>query len=129
MIPEGKYNAVAVPVEGDSFVEWGETKAGEPKISMRFKLSTGETIYWYGYFSENARDRTVKALRLVGFVGDSLADASNQRLNQPVQLVIKHEEYNGKTSAKVQYVNPPRAAFDSSKLSKFSAEMRAAVAN
>lgn len=141
MIDAGYYRAVAVPVstpEGDSYVQFGESSTGKPQLVVNFEIlegpSEGKRIAWFGYFTEKTTQRTVESLRLCGFKGDDLAGAVVQKLDQEVQIVVAHEEYEGKTTAKVRWVN--RAGGDGFRmdkpmdkmgLSRFAAQMKNAV--
>ena len=112
ILPEGKYKAR--PVEAGL----GESKAGNPQAAVLFRIIGGEhdnsTITWYGSFSKNKGEgtktplqRTVESLRACGWQGDDLSDLSsiNEANEIDVGLVIEHDEYQGKVSAKVKWVN------------------------
>ena len=73
----------------------------------------------------------MKALRAVGFQGDDLSAIFDQTLNNKVQIVVDHDTYDGKTRAKVQWVNVPGAGgFSFAKpmkrdeMRRFGAEMK-----
>lgn len=112
LIPAGYYRAVAVPVDtddGPTYVQFGESSKGTSQAVVNFEILDGECagrrIVWFGYFSEKTVTRTVESLRYCGFKGDDLAALLTQTLDQEVQLVIQHEDYQGTTSAKVAWVN------------------------
>jgi hypothetical protein len=72
----------------------------------------GETITWLGYFTEKTTARTIESLQHMGFQGDDLvqledagADACLELLPAVVDLVCEPEEYDGKWTLKVQWVN------------------------
>ena len=73
---------------------------------MLFKLvETGETITWYGFFTEKTEDRTLEALRHCGWEGDDLSDLRGITSNE-VYVVIEHETNDeGETHARVRWVN------------------------
>jgi hypothetical protein len=84
-------------------------------VAVRFAiLDDGyeeEEITWFGSFSKNRGkgtktpfERTVESLRICGWRGDDLSDLTGITENE-VSLVIEHDEYNGKVSAKVKWVN------------------------
>lgn len=141
LIPAGQYAAVAVPVRteaGDSWAQFGETKNGNPQVAVNFEILEGEhsgrRITWFGYFTEKTTVRTVESLRYCGFTGNDLAAATYMPLENEVQIVIDHEEYNGKWSAKVQWVNKAGGGLfklekpmDKRGLERFAAQMRGAV--
>lgn len=94
--PEGRFRARAI--EG----AWGYTQNGNEQVAVLFKLETGRNLTWYGYMSEKTHERTMNALITCGVTDletlEGLAD-------NEVDLVVEHEEYNGKTTARVQWVN------------------------
>ncbi len=129
MIPAGTYRARAV--EG----ALGHTEGGNPQLAVQFTLLDddvqGQTIAWYGYFTEKTQERTVQALRYCGWQGDDLTDLSGIDANE-VQIVVDHEEYNGVTRAKVQWVNDGAGLRMKSRMSQgdaaaFAAKMRGAI--
>lgn len=141
LIPEGRYRAFAVPVttmNGDTWCQIGESKNGKPQAVVNFEILDGEEagrrIAWFGYFTEKTAARTVEALRYCGFTGDDLAAATVQPLEQEVEIVVNHETYEGKTSAKVQWVNRAGGGgfklekpMDRNGLNRFAAQMKNAV--
>ncbi len=66
----------------------------------------GKTMLWYGSFSENAQEFTIKAMRAMGFTGNDPSDLSSM-INNDVQAiaVVQHDEYQGKKRAKVAWIN------------------------
>jgi hypothetical protein len=104
MLAEGKYRARAV--------EWSQVtqheKTGNEEIRALFEIADGElkgqTITWRGYFTEGTAERTVESLRYMGWAGDDITDIQGLSANE-VQIVIKHEEWEGKMQAKVAWVN------------------------
>ena len=100
IIPEGKYNAVAVRQEGEDgshVIRFGV--AGEKKTKqclVYFEIlegeHRGERLPWFGFFSKAAWKRTVEALKYCGFKGDDLTTVADQELNQKVQVVVEHNE-------------------------------------
>lgn len=87
----------------------GVTSGGKEQVAVRFDLLDfpGQTITWFGYFTEKTTDSTFRALRTAGWAGSDLSDLSD--LADPegpeVWLVIEHETYENKTSARVRWVN------------------------
>jgi len=143
LIEPGYYRAVATPISveggGETYVQFGESsKSATPQVVVNFEIlegpETGRRIAWFGYFTEKTVARTVESLRFCGFKGDDLAGAVTQKLDQEVQIVVAHEDYEGKAQAKVRWVN--RSGGDGfrmdkpmvgSALTKFAAQMRNAV--
>jgi hypothetical protein len=141
LIPAGYYNAVAVPIRTDdseAWVQFGETSNGNPQVVVQFAImdgpQAGRRLAWFGYFTPDTTKRTVEALRLCGFRGDDLADLLTQKINQQVSIVVTHEEYKGKVSARVAWVNAPGGGgvrlanpMDAKQLRLFGAKMKMQV--
>lgn len=131
MISQGKHEALAI--------EWSQVtqneKSGREEMRVLFELCggehNGETITWYGYFTEKTAERTLESLRYMGWAGTDITDI--QGLDQKrVQLVIEHDDYNGKTRTKVAWVNRVNAVFmgtpmDDAKKKAFAARMKGLV--
>ncbi len=104
MIPAGNYKARAK--------EWalGMSQTGKEQIAVLFELVEGElagqTITWFGYFTDNTLDRTLDSLRHCGWQSDSLADLDHLDTNE-VEVVVEEDTYEGKTRSKVRWVNRP----------------------
>lgn len=93
---EGRFRATAL--EGD----YGRAQTGTEQVAVLFKLETGAQLTWYGYLSENAADRTLESLVHCG-VSDlaTLADLGSK----DVEVVVQHDTYEGKTRARIAFVN------------------------
>ena len=98
MIAPGTYAARAVSAG------LGETRAGKPQIAVEFDTGVDGRITWFGYFTDKSQERTLQSLRYCGWDGSDLTDMSGIDSND-VELVIEHETYEGKTRARVQWVN------------------------
>jgi len=115
MIPAGTYPAVVVPVQLENgtevAIQFGKSKNGTQQAYVAFEIlrgpQAGQKIGWLGFFSDLAVERTLKSLRYCGFSGDDLHVFPSQRPDNEVDIVIEHEKYNDKVSAKVQWVNAP----------------------
>lgn len=112
LIPIGYYRAVAVPVFIDGAELWaqfGETQEGQPQVAITFAIldgpSAGRRAAWFGSFSAAAIKRTIESLRYCGFKGDKLANLLSQKINQEVSITVEHNEWKGKVTAKVAWVN------------------------
>jgi hypothetical protein len=142
LIAEGTYEAVAFPIDtadGPAYAQFGESaQKATPQVVVNCEILDGEEvgrrIAWIGYFTEATTQRTVESLRYFGFKGDDLATLVTQKLEQRVQIVVEHEDYNNRTRARVSWVNRPgggglRLSDPMSKdgLRKFAARMKAAV--
>jgi hypothetical protein len=134
MIPPGEHKARAISA---SLEEYGSE--GRVRVWVQFQLSEmAETIVWYGYFqgkdeetTERLKERTVQSLRHCGWQGYDLEDLTGIS-EKEVNLVVRHELYNGKTVVKVAWVNPVRAVITpqvkTAKLKEFAAAMRSTIA-
>ena len=117
------------------------TGTGREQIALDCAtVDTGETITWYGLFGdepvtdagETITDLTFKALRVFGWKGNDLTDLAGIENNE-VELVVVHEEWKGKVSSKVKFVNKPggmglKSPMSDAQATKFSASMKAAAA-
>ena len=133
MIDEGTYNARALRAA------LGMTKTGKEQLAVEWGLldGTGRKITSYHYFSEKAIDISMDQLRVAGFRGSDLSDLSSlhnsdESPTPECEIVIVHEEYNGKTSAKVRFVNSTGGLalsepLDDAKAKAFAARMRGAI--
>lgn len=112
----------------------------KPMLVVLFDILTEgaseKSLTWRGFFTELTTDRTIEALRFMGFEGDDLSQLEGLDRNE-VDLVVEDEEYTDsesgevKTSAKVQWVNKPRAlsvktVLEGDGLKSFAAQMKAA---
>lgn len=136
MLPEGRFKARAI--EGGL----GETNDGNPQVGVRFTILDeefhGEEITWFGSFSKKLGqgtktplERTIESLRACGWKGDDLSALEGISDNE-VSLVIEHDDYNGKISAKVKWVNRAgglalKAPMSADKAKAFAAKMRGEV--
>lgn len=144
LIPQGTYEAVAYAVDTDefgrTFVQFGESKnKGTPQAVVNLEIvsegeQAGRRIAYVGYFTENTTQRLIESLRYMGFKGDDLATAITQTLDRKVQIVVEHEQYDGKWRAKVAWVNRAGGGafrltepMSKSALGKFAAQMKGAV--
>jgi hypothetical protein len=138
MLDAGTYRAKAAEAA------LGETETGKEQIAVRFDLLDleGQSITWFGYFTEKTTESTIKALRTAGWKGSDLMDLSdlcNPETTPEVHLVVEHESYTNpqtgqtKVQAKVRWVNGSgglalKKALDPNKAKAFAARMKAQVA-
>lgn len=106
MIPAGKFEAVPI--------DWGFDKSSTGKLYawIKFETITGEECIWKGYFSsQGAKQISLKTLVTCGFQGGDVGvlligkNGAGLNIQNPVSLEIIHEDYKGKTYAKVKWVN------------------------
>ena len=97
MLLPGTYRARAI--------DWGlGTTASKSTPYTWVKLAVGnEEIDWQGWLSDRSVERTFEALRKLGWTGDDVAviDA----LPTEVEIVIEHEEYQGRQFPRVRWIN------------------------
>lgn len=129
LLPEGTYRAHA----GERLL--GKTTKGFEQVAVECIVDQpgfeGQSITYYGFFSEAAFQYAVNSLRAMGWEGDDLADLSTVG-KKPFSIVVKHEEYEGKLRAKVQFVNGDGVAMKNvmgtDEVKKFAASMRSKIA-
>jgi hypothetical protein len=114
--------------------EWalGISSTGKEQIAVMFEIVAGphtnKRITWYGYFTDEAVDRTLESLRHCGWKSDSLADLDSLADNE-VELVVADETYEGKTNSKVRWVNRVarlalKEQMDAGQVAAFAAKLR-----
>jgi hypothetical protein len=96
----------------------GYTGNGREQVAVQFQIIdgpyAGRSLTWYGFFGDelngNAKktptEITIKALRACGWSGDDITDLKGID-SEEVELVIVVDNYQGKTSNKVKWVNKP----------------------
>lgn len=102
LIPEGKYRARV------KTADFGFTSGGTEQVQVIFDLLDpdydGRTVPWWGYFSEKTAERTMQSLRYCGWKGDDVTNLDGISDNE-VEIEVEHNTYNGKTNARVAWVN------------------------
>jgi len=105
VISAGPHRA-AVTGDGEDY-QWGKTQGGKVQIVVRVKTlegeSSGQTISWFGYFTPKTEERTMQSLRYMGWKGNDLMNLG--ALRQEFEIVVEHEEYEGRLRAKVAWIN------------------------
>src|SRR5690349_14559050 len=90
-IPDGKYRGRARAGHAPIIESSKET----PGISVEIDFTTPEgptSLTWTGWLSDGALDRTVEALRAMGWQGVDLDAVDGLEANE-VEVVVKAEEY------------------------------------
>ena len=81
---------------------------GTPQIVVRFKTEHGSIV---GYFAltPKAESYTMDKVLAMGFKGNEIEQINDGEClrGNHCDIFVKHEEYQGKTSACVAYVDPP----------------------
>ena len=93
-------------------LQFGKAKSGTEQIGVTFEILEGphsrELITWIGFLTDNAWERTMRALAVCGWPkGKSLDQLGLEDLQSLVHIVVEEEEYQGKTKFKVVWVNRP----------------------
>lgn len=111
MIEAGVYKARGV----DCAMGWAGT--GTEQIAVLLEITEGphkgQTITWYGFFTEKTTDRTLEALEALGWPGDNILTITDCIGQNEVEIQVENEEYTTKsgeirTTARVQWINSPR---------------------
>lgn len=117
----------------------GESGTGSEQVAIEFEILTPDApekaLTWYGYFSEKAFDRTIESLRICGWAGanlEEIADGQGGLDANLVSLTVEDEEYDGRTFAKVQWVNRPgglalKAPLVGERAKSFAAQMQGRI--
>lgn len=86
----------------------GRAGTGTHQIAIEFEfLDEQGGITYYGPLTDAAFEYTMKAVRTAGFTGDDFSDLTSLSDGSApeVMLVIGPEEYNGKVTRKVKFIN------------------------
>lgn len=102
LLPATTYTAQAV----DGYLS--HTKDGKEQIVVKFAIvggqHDGQAVNWTGYFTDKTFDRTIQSLRYCGWRGEDIDDLTGIDANE-VEIVVDHNTYDGKTFARVAWVN------------------------
>jgi hypothetical protein len=89
ILPEGTYRAKAI----DYAV--GEAGTGTQQIGVACQIVQGpaanQVRTWYGFFSDDAIEVTIKAMRAMGWATNSLDDLDEILRGKEFDIVIEHE--------------------------------------
>lgn len=111
-VTEGYFNA---RVSNYSITTTKDGSKPQAQIQFKWKDSDGDdhTKSWYGSFAnDQAKEITAKTFTVCGFKGNSLepirqgAETKALDMENEVQIVIKPDTFNEKTTLKIKYVNP-----------------------
>lgn len=127
LIPKDTYRAQAVDAH------LGYTSKGNEQVIVRFVIVGGphdaESVVWTGFFSEACFDRTIQSLRYCGWRGDDISDLSGIDANE-VDVVVDHNDYQGKVTARVAWVNQKGGlgSMSPAKAKEFAEHVKARIA-
>lgn len=120
LVKEGVYFGT---VEEHGFMEGktGDVKAFV-KVSFTTEDKTKATLTWFGGFStQKSAEYTKKTIHdLSGMILLS-SGVFELPTGKPVKITVEHNEYNGKVSAKIKYLNSASSKFKGVSPEKFSA--------
>lgn len=103
---------------------FSKTQTGKDQVFLIFEISSGEKISWYGGLATKLNDKgksqamySIDQLLRLGFNNNWEAFGQSLDLSlifediaKEFEIVVVHEEYNGKTSAKIKWINDPSAS-------------------
>lgn len=87
----------------------GYTSTGSEQVAVAFEVTEGElrgqTLTWFGYFSEKTVQRTLESLRNCGWQGTDISDLSTVG-SRECQIVVEEEvDQEGTARDRVRWVN------------------------
>ena len=105
IIQEGRHRGVCIGTDHS----YSSVK-GTPTISLGFRLSVGDAdenrvITAFRYVTPNTEEHVIKDLLTLGWQGEDMGNINDAELTNEVELVIEHEEFEGKLRAKVKWIN------------------------
>jgi hypothetical protein len=118
------------------------TKDNNPQVAAELEIIDGglhaglhgHTLKWFGQFTEKTEERTLESLRLLGWDNDDLSNMSGIGTTD-VEIVVGEEEYDGRRTLKVQWINALggggaalKAPMDDTAAANFARRMKAAAA-
>jgi hypothetical protein len=106
ILPEGTYKARAI----DYAV--GEAGTGTQQVGVACQVTqgpaAGQTRTWYGFFTDDGIEMTIKALRAMGWSTNSLDDLDEILSGKEFDIVIEHEpdrDEPNKIRDRIRWVN------------------------
>lgn len=129
MVPAGKYKARGVNAEL-GFAETG-TEQVCVTLSITGEEFPGETLHWYGFFTEATARKTLEQLKTLGFKGDwSTFDGISD--NEVSVVLVDEPDKNGVLRTRVKWINSLggsgiKNAMDEQQRRTFAAKMNGLV--
>lgn len=88
--------------------DFGVASTGTEQVGIAVKVLegdfAGQTFSWYGYFTDEATELTVKALRTAGWDGTDFVSLPGLGSTQ-FELVLVEEERNGEFKWNARFIN------------------------
>lgn len=145
---------MSLPIEKSTYraravgAGFGMSDNNNPQLAIQFEVVdhdqlSGESIAAILFFTEKTTSRSIESLQHCGFASDDLEllaeigpDKAAELLPSIVEIVCEPEEYDGKWSLRVKWINRPgggRFAFknklEGSDLKRLAAQMKGALRN
>lgn len=102
--PTGVFNDVEIVDHGFR----KSAKKGTPSFWVKFKTEHGFVFNDF-YLTDKAAERSIDKIVEMGFAGETLGDPAladgSALAGNLVQVTVEHDTYEGKTSARVAFVN------------------------
>ena len=100
--PAGQFDDAVIIDHG-----YSKAKTGTVQLFVVFE-TTADKITGFFALTDKAIEYTLKNIRAMGFDGERLEDLADGKAmdGNLCQIQVDHEEWNGKTRAKVSWVNP-----------------------
>jgi hypothetical protein len=97
MTPEGRHRVRAVSAAART------TRNDKEYVEIELHTGDGARLYYKGFLATDSQvERTSNALRACGWDGN---DAFQLPGDREVEVVVEHEEYNGKMYERVPFIN------------------------
>lgn len=109
LIPPGTYAARAVSHD------IGESKKGHFQVAVTFEIVAGDYLgrrltYFATFAPGKATEVAIKALRAAGWTCDDPTVLTGLG-DVECDIVVEHDEYNGRLRDRIRFVNRPRGTF------------------
>ena len=113
------------------------SRNGTEHVACVFKLTDpddaffGYTIHASLWVTDKALKHTVKSLRLLGWQGKDMGElpelCAAGKLGNEVKLIVEHDEWDGRKSAKVKFINANEKPLDKEARAQFGARLKDAI--
>jgi len=145
---------MSLPIEKSTYraravgAGFGMSDNHNPQLAIQFEVVdhdqlSGESIAAVMFFTEKTTTRSIESLQILGFASDDLEllaeigpDKAAELLPSIVEIVCEPEEYDGKWSLRVKWINRPgggkftfKNKLEGSDLKGFAAQMKGALRN
>ena len=86
----------------------GQTSKGSAFVALPMTLESGEELWWRGYLTPAAIERTKRQLTTLGWSGEKVEEW--QPLEKSFRVVIEEDEWQGETRRKIAMIadNKPK---------------------